>query len=72
MVWKTLEQPTAADIRDIKKSYFGKVRFLVDESMGARVAEIIREHGFNAKYVAEFGLLGHSDEDVFATAWSEK
>ena len=72
MVWKALQQPTAADIRDIKREFAGKARFLVDESMGERVAEILRERGFNAKYAAECGLIGHSDEDVFATAWADK
>ncbi len=72
MVWKALYQPTAADIRDIKRLFAGKARFLVDESMGERIAEILRERGFNAKYAAECGLIGHSDEDVFATAWADK
>jgi predicted nuclease of predicted toxin-antitoxin system len=72
MVWKALEQPTAVDLRELKKQFAGKARFLVDESMGERVAEIVRERGFNAKYAAECGLIGHSDEDVFATAWADK
>jgi predicted nuclease of predicted toxin-antitoxin system len=49
----------------------GRARFLVDESMGSEVAEILRSNGYNTKYVAEMGLLGHSDEDVFAAAWKE-
>jgi predicted nuclease of predicted toxin-antitoxin system len=47
------------------------VRFLVDESMGEGVAKILRHEGYNAKYVSDVGLTGRSDEDVFATAWSE-
>lgn len=72
MVWKALEQPTAADIHDLKREFVGKARFLVDESMGERVAGILRERGFNTKYAGECGLVGHSDEDVFATAWADK
>ncbi len=72
MGWKTLKQPTSADIRDLKSEFAGKARFLVDESMGERVAEILQERGFNARFAAECGLIGHSDEDVLAAAWAEK
>src|SRR5713101_2894806 len=72
MGWKALEQPTSADIRDIRNEFAGKARFLVDESVGERVGEILRERCFNAKYAAECGLVGHSDEDVFAAAWADK
>ena len=72
MVWKALQQPNAADLRDLKREFEGKARVLVDESMGERVAGILRERGVNAKYAAEFGLIGRSDEDVFAAAWADK
>jgi predicted nuclease of predicted toxin-antitoxin system len=72
MVWKALDEPTAADLRDLKRQFAGRARFLVDESMGEAVAAILRERGFNAKYAAERGLIGHSDEDVFAAAWADR
>jgi predicted nuclease of predicted toxin-antitoxin system len=53
------------------QEFRGKTRFLVDESMGERVAEILRHEGFNVKYVAEVGLIGRRDEDVFAEAWRD-
>ena len=72
MGWKALEQPTTAEIRDLKREFAGKPRFLVDESMGEGVARLLRDRGCNVKYAADCGLIGHSDEDVFAKAWAEK
>ena len=72
MVWRPLHQPTSAEIRELQKEFAGKARFVVDESMGEGVAQILRDRGFNAKHAAELNLIGHSDEDVFAVAWSER
>lgn len=58
-------------MREFSAEYRGKARFLVDESVGIGVAEFLRENGFNTKYVGDIGLLGRSDEDVFAAAWRD-
>jgi predicted nuclease of predicted toxin-antitoxin system len=58
-------------MREFKAEHRGKARFLVDESIGSNVAKFLQDNGFNTKYVADIGLLGHSDEDVFAAAWKD-
>lgn len=72
MTWKNLKQPTAAEIRDLRRNYNGKARFLIDESAGVEVARVLEQLGCNTKYVGELGLLGRSDEDIFAAAWREE
>src|SRR5260370_9406520 len=69
MVWKELREPSDDEAREIDLQYRGKARFLVDESVGPAVAEFVRSYGYNAKFVADVGLRGRSDEDVFAEAW---
>ncbi|HVN37983.1 MAG TPA: DUF5615 family PIN-like protein [Myxococcota bacterium] len=49
-----------------------KVRFLVDETLGESVAAALRRRGWNAKTVADAGLGGHDDHDVFMAAWRER
>ncbi len=49
-----------------------RVRFLVDESLGVDAARVLREHGWNAKFVSELQLRGMEDKAVFATAWKYK
>ncbi len=71
MPWKRLAIPTPLEMCEFGAAYRGKARFLVDESIGVAVADFLRENGFNTKYVGDIGLLGHSDEDVFAAAWKE-
>lgn len=71
MPWKELGEPTDEDERELNSQYRGKARFLVDESAGIGVARILQGDGYNAKFVADLGLCGRSDEDVFATAWKE-
>lgn len=46
-------------------------RFLVDESLGPGVTELLRRHRWNVKDVSECGLSAHSDEDVVAFAFRE-
>ena len=71
MSWKQLDEPTDDDRRELDLRYRGKVRFLVDENAGIEVARILQGSGFNAKFVADLGLRGRSDEDVFAAAWKD-
>lgn len=72
MPWRELDEPTADEKRQLDLQYRGKVRFLVDESAGINVAKILQGEGYNVQYVADVDLCGHSDEDVFATAWKDK
>jgi len=71
MPWKPLYTPTVQKLSDFKNRHSGRVRLLVDENAGPEVARFLAD-SFNTKYVAELGLLGKSDEDVFAAAWTEK
>jgi predicted nuclease of predicted toxin-antitoxin system len=47
------------------------VNFLVDESLSATVAELLRAGGHDAIHVSQRGLLGAPDTDVMHTARSE-
>jgi predicted nuclease of predicted toxin-antitoxin system len=49
-----------------------RVRFLVDESLGVEAARVLREHGWNAKFVSDLQLIGKDDRTVFAMAWRER
>jgi predicted nuclease of predicted toxin-antitoxin system len=71
MPWTKLDLPTHEEMRRLDAEYRGRARFLVDESMGERVSEILRGEGFNVRYVGDVGLIGRSDEDVFAEAWRD-
>jgi uncharacterized protein DUF5615 len=44
------------------------VKLLLDEMYSARHAEALRDAGIDAVTVAELGLAGRSDPDVFAAA----
>jgi predicted nuclease of predicted toxin-antitoxin system len=69
MAWRPLDNPDSSEIgADFRK----KTRFLIDESLGVEVARYLREKGYNAEFVGDVGLGGHSDEDIFAYAWREK
>jgi predicted nuclease of predicted toxin-antitoxin system len=71
MPWTKLGLPTEDEMRRMDAEYRGRVRFLVDESMGEQVAQILRSEGFNVRYAGDVGLIGRSDEDVFAEAWRD-
>lgn len=71
MPWKPLYTPSEREITDFRRRHSDLVRLLVDENAGSEVARFLEE-SFNTKYVAELGLLGKSDEDVFAAAWNEQ
>jgi len=72
MPWKQLDEPTDDEKRKLDLQYRDKARFLVDESAGIEVARFLKARGYNVKFVEELGLLGRSDEDVFARAWKDK
>ena len=71
MPWRELALPPAKEVEAFVNGFRKKSRFLVDESVGSGVAEILRDAGWNAHYVEEMGLKGRSDEEVFARAWKE-
>jgi predicted nuclease of predicted toxin-antitoxin system len=72
MPWVKLELPSHQRRRELNEEFRGRARFLVDESMGEFVARVLHEEErYNTKYVGDVGLLGRSDEDVFAYAWKE-
>jgi predicted nuclease of predicted toxin-antitoxin system len=50
----------------------GKTKILVDENLGTEVAEILRGQRLNAVFAGDIGLVGRSDEELFAYAWREK
>jgi predicted nuclease of predicted toxin-antitoxin system len=70
MPWQPAPETPDPDIEAYVRQFRKKSRFLVDESLGIEVANVLRDMGWNAKFVSEVGLGGHSDEDIFAHAWS--
>ena len=59
-------------LSDFKRKFESKARFLVDESFGMEATRLIRDRGWNVRYVDDVGLLGRSDEEVLAFAWKEQ
>jgi predicted nuclease of predicted toxin-antitoxin system len=70
MPWNKLGRPDDAEIKSIIREKRGKPKFLVDESLGAEVTELLRKSGWNAIDVFEIGINGQPDENVFAAARS--
>ena len=71
MPWIKFPSPSDDERKELDEQFRGKGRFLVDESVGNAVAEMLRTEGYNAKYVGEVGLTGRSDEEVLAYAWAD-
>lgn len=69
-MWTSIDI-TKEQIDEFGREFRKKARFVIDESLGVGVAMALRDYGWNAVYVEEIGLAGHSDEDVFAFAWKE-
>ena len=73
MVRKRLLEAAAKDhLSDFKKNFKGKARFLVDESVGMATAGLIRDRGWNVRYVDDVGLLGRSEKEILTFAWREQ
>src|ERR1700749_3560923 len=73
MVRKRLLEAVAKDhLFDFKKNFESKARFLVDESLGRATAELIRDRGWNVRYVDDVGLLGRSAQEMLRFAWREQ
>jgi uncharacterized protein DUF5615 len=47
------------------------VKLLLDEMYASKLAQLLRDRGIDAATVAELGLAGRSDADVFAAATFE-
>ncbi len=71
MPWKEVVPPPQKEIDEFVTLFKKKARFLVDESLGPEVANMIKNQGWNVKYVDEIGLKGHDDHDVFSFAWRD-
>lgn len=71
MAWKAAPPTPPDEINDFIKQFRKKARFLVDESLGVEVANVLRNLGWNAKFVGEVGLTRRDDIDVLAYSWSE-
>jgi predicted nuclease of predicted toxin-antitoxin system len=67
--WK-LVQASSEELTALEALFRGKSRFLVDEDLGAEVAEFVRSQGYNTVYAKDVGLAGHPDENVFNFAYS--
>jgi predicted nuclease of predicted toxin-antitoxin system len=68
MGWQPIHMPNEAEVSAFVREVGKKARFLVDESVGVGVSDLLRSSGWNVKYVAEAGLTGQGDEDVLAFA----
>jgi predicted nuclease of predicted toxin-antitoxin system len=71
-MWVQLESAPKSVVREILARVRGRAKFLVDESLGIDVAPLISEAGYNAKFAADVGLTGRSDNEVFAFAWANR
>ena len=72
MPWEAAPDITNEEYQSLVREFRNKSRFLVDENLGVEVARALRDLGWNTKYVGDLDLVGHSDEDVFARAWSDE
>ncbi len=68
MPWQKLTAPVPAEVRAAMK---GKMRILVDESLGRGVADQLKYEGYNAVFGDDVGLKGKHDSTVAAYAWRE-
>ena len=71
MAWRPLDLRNAGT-STAKSRRAPQVSFLVDESLGWDAVRVLRENGWNAKFVDDFGLSGADDTAVFAAAWKQK
>ena len=68
MPWKPLSLPSDEEVSRFSERFRKKARFLVDESLGKGVAEVLSDAGWNVRFAGDVGLGGHDDTDVFAFA----
>lgn len=71
-MWIEVETLKKDNITEFTLQYKRKSKFLVDENMGYGTYEILRELGWNTKFVSEVNLIGKSDEDLYRYAFKHK
>ena len=69
---RKLEILTNDQVSDLKRKFESNARFLVDESVGINAARLIRDRGWNVRYVEDLDLLDRSHEAVLAFARREQ
>lgn len=71
-MWMPYPKVSDAEFQEFARQFRKRARFLVDENMGEDVASLLRDFGYNARFVSDFGLIGRSDEEVFSVAWRKR
>lgn len=69
---RPFEPLTRNQLSDFKKNLESKARFSVDETVGIEAAKLIRDRGWDVRYVDEVGLLERSNDEVLAFAWNKQ
>ncbi len=59
-------------VSEFYRKFESRARFLVDESVGINTARLIRDRGWNVRYVEDLRLLDGSHEAIFAFARKEQ
>lgn len=67
MTWHRLTEPATID-----SDFRSRSRFLIDESLGRGIVDYLKSKRYNAKFVADVGLSGRSDEEILAYAWRQE
>lgn len=70
MPWRPLPPGSKADLAEARRN-LRKTEFLVDENVDVAVVGWLRENRWNAVHVANVGLSGRDDEEVFSYAYRE-
>jgi len=69
MPWVEIPDTPKAEQRRIFAVFGGRAKYLVDESLGVGVYEVIRSRGHNVKFGPDLGL--RTDQEVFGRGWRE-
>jgi len=64
-MWKEVRTLTKDEATKFASQYKRKSKFLVDENLGYGTYEVLRDLGWNAKFVSEVNLSGKSDENIY-------
>lgn len=70
-MWKRIEPLSKDEARATDLVLGGKARFLVDQNIG-KLAEILKDLGYDAVSTTDVDLDGHDDGDVFSAGWRLK
>ncbi len=69
---KKVTIPKTEDFKKFSLKIKKRSKFLVDENLGYLVNQVLNELGWNSKFVAEVGLNGRADNEVFQYAYRKK